>query len=274
MTEEANPQAAWTDIAPGFDEHVTPSNMALAESALQRAGIRPGMRVLDVAAGSGALSIPAARAGAQVLATDISPGMVERLEARAREEGLADLEARVMDGQALELEDATFDLTASQFGVMLFPDLPRGLSEMTRVTKPSGHVVVVTMGPPPSVEFLEFFVGAVKTAVPDFEGLPMDPPPLPFQVSDPETLREKLTDAGLTDVRIETANHRLEFQSGREMWQWVTASNPIGAGMVADLTAGQTATAQEALDDMLSERSEGNGPAVLNNSVTIGMGTK
>ncbi|WP_336364591.1 class I SAM-dependent methyltransferase [Halalkalicoccus salilacus] len=274
MTEQAVIQAAWTEIAPGYDDYVTPSNMALAERALQRAGPRPDMRVLDVAAGSGGLSIPAARAGAQVLATDISPAMVERLETRAREEGLSNLAARVMDGHALDLEDDTFDVAASQFGVMLFPDLPRGLGEMARVTKPDGRVVLVTMGPPSEVEFLGFFVNAVKTADPDFEGLPMDPPPLPFQVSEPETLREKLADAGLTDIRVERANHRLEFNSGRQMWDWVTSSNPIGAGMVADLTDEQKATAQKALDDDLRERSGGSGPAVLNNSVNIGIGTK
>ncbi|ADB62847.1 Methyltransferase type 11 (plasmid) [Haloterrigena turkmenica DSM 5511] len=274
MTEQATIQEAWTEIAPGYDEYVTPSNMALAEAALQRARLRSGMRMLDVAAGSGGLSIPAARAGAQVLATDISPAMVERLEARAREEGLTNLGARVMDGQALDLEDDTFDVAASQFGVMLFPDLPRGLSEMTRVTKPGGRVVLVTMGPPSEVEFLGFFLGAVKTAVPEFTGLPTDPPPLPFQVSDPEILREELADAGLTDIRVETANHRLEFESGTQMWDWVTASNPIGAEMVADLTAEQKAAAQKALDNKLRERSGGSGPAVLNNSVNIGIGTK
>ena len=87
---------------------------------LGRAGLRPGERLLDVAAGTGALGLPAARFGAQVLATDIAPAMIERLEARARAEGLTNIEARVMDGHALELEDDTFDVSASQLGVSLF----------------------------------------------------------------------------------------------------------------------------------------------------------
>ena len=274
MSEQTEVRSAWTAIASGYDEHVTPANMAIAEAALQRAGLRPDVRLLDVAAGSGALSIPAARTGAEVLATDVSPAMIERLERRASDEGLSNLEARVMDGQALELADDTFDVAASQFGVMLFPDLPRGLAEMVRVTKPGGRVLLVTMGPPEDVEFLGFFLGAVETAVPDFPGLPTDPPPLPFQVADPERLREELAGAGLTDVRVETANHRLEFQSGPQMWAWVTSSNPIGAGLVADLTEAQTAAAQRALDDMLAERAGDGGPAVLDNSVNVGIGTK
>ena len=59
-----------------------------------------------------------------------------------------------MDGQALELEDDTFDLAGSQFGVMLFPDLETGLSELVRVTKPGGQVVLITMGPPAKIEVL------------------------------------------------------------------------------------------------------------------------
>ena len=274
MAEQGEIRKAWTEIAPAFDEFVTPSNIPIAEEALQRTGLRPGMRVLDVAAGSGALSIPAARGGAEVMATDISPAMVERLEARAREEGLSDLETRVMDGHDLEFEDGTFDIAGSQFGVMLFPDLPQGLSELARVTKPGGRVLVVTMGLPSEVEFLGFFLEAVKSAVPGFTGFSMDPPPLSFQVSDPERLREELVSAGLTDIRVERANHRLEFESGAQMWDWVIASNPLGAQLVADLTEEQTATAQKALDDKLRERSGGSGPAVLNNAVNIGIGIR
>ena len=274
MSERADIEDGWTEIAPEYDEHVTPSNMAIAEHALRLAGLRPGMRVLDVAAGSGALSVPAARAGARVLATDVSPAMIDRLEARARDEGLSDLETRVMDGQDLDLDDDTFDIAGSQFGVMLFPDLSRGVSELARVTAPGGRVLLVTMGPPSEVEFLRFFLDAIRAVVPDFAGLPMDPPPLPFQVSDPERLREELAEVGLTDIRVETANHPLEFQSGAQMWDWVTASNPIGAGLVADLTAEQTAAARAVLDDELSERADGSGPAVLNNTVNIGIGTK
>lgn len=269
----ARTRDSWDEIASGFDAFVTPSNIDLADGALHRAGLEPEMRVLDVAAGSGALSIPAARRGAQVVATDIAPAMIERLNERAREEGLANLEGRVMDGQALDLADDTFDIAASQFGVMLFPDLARGLSEMVRVTRPGGRVLLITMGPPSQVEFLGFFVSAVKAVVPEFTGLPMDPPPLPFQVSDAGTLATKLADAGLRDVRVETANHRLEFESGRHLWNWVISSNPIGAGMVADLTAAQKAAAQAAMDTALSERAGGSGPAILNNAVNIGIGT-
>jgi ubiquinone/menaquinone biosynthesis C-methylase UbiE len=267
-------RTAWDEIAAGYDECVTPTHMWLANEALRLAGLRPGMRLLDVAPGSGALSIPAARLGALVLAADLSPNMVERLKARAREEGLSNVEARVMDGHALELEDDTFDISGSQFGVMLFPDLPRGLSELARVTKPGGRVLMVAYGPATEVEFLNFFIGAMQAAVPGFTGLPTDPPPLPFQVADPEKLRQELARAELKHIRVETVTESLRFQSAMHMWSWVTNSNPIGAMLVADLTKEQKAGVQQALDGMLRERSGGSGPAVLTNPIHIGIGTK
>lgn len=111
--------------------------MWVASEGLDRADLGRGMRFLDVAAGTGALSIPAARLGARVLATDISSGMLDRLVARARPEGL-EVETRVMDGHGLALDDDSFDVSGSQFGVMLLPDMPRGVSELVRVTRPGG----------------------------------------------------------------------------------------------------------------------------------------
>src|ERR671915_1465730 len=95
--EQVQMQDAWDNIAAGYDRTNTPTQMWLANEGLRRADVRSGMRFLDVAAGSGALSIPAARLGAQVLATDMSPVMLEHLNARAYEEGLR-IETRVMNG--------------------------------------------------------------------------------------------------------------------------------------------------------------------------------
>lgn len=265
---------AWDSIAAGYDEFVTPTEVALANEALGHAGLRSGMRFLDVAAGAGGLSLPAARLGAQVLATDISPRMVERLFARARAEDLDRVEGRVMDGHELDLEDDTFDVAGSQFGVMLFPDLPRAVKEMARVTRPDGRVLLVVYGPPTQVEFLGFFMGAIQAVVPGFAGLPMDPPPLEFQVADPEQLRQRLAEAGLKDIRVEAASEKLEFSSGQAMWDWVLNSNPIAGFVIADLTEEQRADVRRALHGMLLERSGGSGPAVLTGPVHIGIGTK
>lgn len=262
----------WDRVAPGFDEHLTTPNSALADAVLRRHGVTAGIRVLDVAAGSGALAIAAARLGARAAATDISPVMIERLDARARGEGLA-IDARVMDGHALDLDDDTFDLAASQHGVSLFGDMARGVREMARVTRPGGRVLITAFGPLPRAEFLTFFFGAVRAVVPGFAGLPTDPPPLPFQVADPARLRDKLAGAGLTDVRVESDVWDIHARSGAHLWDMVTNSNPLGAAAVADLTTDQVAEVTQVLDGMLRERADGAPEAVLHTAINVGVGT-
>lgn len=264
---------AWDRIASSFDEYTTPLNFSLGEHALEKAGLQSEMKFLDIGAGSGALAITAARRGAQVLATDLAPAMVARLQERARRDGLANVTTRVMDGTSLDLEDDTFDLTASQHGVSLFPDVKRGLREMVRVTRPGGRAMIVAFGPVPLAEFLTFFMAAMKATVPGFEGLPTDPPPLPFQLADPEKLRRMLADAGLSNVSVDTVDWPVEFRSGSHLWDVVTSSNPIAVGLVSRLTDDQTLEVQRVLDGMLRERS-GGGPAVLHNRINIGIGTK
>jgi ubiquinone/menaquinone biosynthesis C-methylase UbiE len=272
--EAAAPREAWDAIASGYDRYVAPREIPLAKAALAYVGLKTGESFLDVAAGTGGLSLPAARLGAKVLATDWSPAMIERFETRAREEGLTGAEGRVMDCHALELQDDTFDVTASQFGVMLVPDQPQALREMVRVTKPGGRVLLIAYGPPANVEFLQFFIGAMQAVVPDFEGIPDDVPLLEFQVADPEVMSRRLTDAGLRNVRIEAGAEILEFSSGLEMWDWCFGSNPVAGMLVADLSEEQRATVRDVLDGMLRERSGGNGAAVLTAPVNIGIGTK
>jgi ubiquinone/menaquinone biosynthesis C-methylase UbiE len=272
---EVAPPEAWDAIAAGYDDLVAPGEAQFANAGLALAGLEVGDRFLDVAAGPGGLSLPAARLGARVLATDWSPAMVERFTARVRREGLRDAEARVMDAHALHLEDDTFDVTGSQFGVMLVPDQPVALREMVRVTRPGGRVLVIAYGSPAEFEALQLFIAALRAVAPDFEGLPDDPPPLEFQVADPDVLRHRLTDAGLRDVTVDTTHQeRIEVRSGRGLWDWMMSSNPVAGMIVGDLTADQQARVRQVLDGMLRERSDSGSPAVLSAPLNIGVGTK
>jgi len=272
--EHVAPPEAWDAIAAGYERYVAPQEVELATEALGLVGLKPGDRFLDVAAGTGGLSLPAARLGAKVFATDWSAAMIERFESRVREEGLSDAQGSVMDCHALDFADNTFDVSGSQFGVMLVPDQPRALREMVRVTKPGGRVFITAYGSPQELEFLEFFISALRVVAPGFPGLPDDPPPLEFQVSDPNVLSRRLTDAGLKEVRVERTAERPAFRSGQEMWDWVLYGNPIPDMLVSDLEEEQRATIRQVLDGMLRERSGQNGTAVLTNAVNIGIGTK
>ncbi len=273
--EREDTRPAWDKIAPGYDRTNTPTQMWLGNEGLRRAELRAGMRLLDVAAGSGSLSIPAARLGAQVMATDQSPIMLELLQARARKEGL-NIETRVMDGHALELDDNSFDMAGSQFGVMLFPDMPKGISEMVRVVKPGGRVLMNVYGDPHKIEFLDFLVGAAQSVRPDFNGPPMDPPPLSFQLEDPERLRKEFATAGLKDIKVETITETSQFQTGKELWDWIVWSNPIVEMVLGSLslTNDERGVIQQTLEKMVRERGGGSGAAKLTSPINIGTGTK
>ena len=121
------------------------------------------MRFLDVAAGSGALSIPAARLGAPVLAIDLSPAMLDLLDrapatrTEHRDAGHGRPRARLED------EASTCRVAVRR---MLFPDMPKGIGEMASVVRPGGRVLVTVYGNPHGIEFLGFFVAAVQAGVP------------------------------------------------------------------------------------------------------------
>jgi len=267
---------AWDQIAPGYDRTNTPTQMWIASKGLRNADLRPGMRFLDVAAGSGALSVPAARLGARVMAVDQSAVMLELLATRARQEGLS-IETRVMDGHDLDLDDASFDMAGSQFGVMLFPDMPRGIREMVRVIKPGGRVLIHAYGNPHEIEFLGFLVAAVQSVRPEFDGPPTDPPPLEFQLADPERLRTELSAAGLKDVKVETITETTEHGSGKDLWEWLVWSNPIVEGVLQgmlNLTDDERGVVQQRLDELVRERAAGSRAAKLTNPVNIRIGTK
>lgn len=275
IDQDSEEVRAWDSIAPGYDRTNTPTQMWLGEEGLRRAGLHAGMRFLDVAAGSGALSIPAARLGAQVLAIDQSARMLELLAERARSERLS-VETKNMDGHALELADGSFDMVGSQFGVMLFPDMPKGIREMARVVKPGGRVLMIAYGDPHRIDFLGFLIGAVQSVRPTFTGPPMDPPPLPFQLQDPRTLHNALAAAGLNDVQVETITETTEFGSGREIWDWLVFSNPIVETVLGSLglTHDERGVVQQALDRLVRERAGGRGAAKLTNPINIGIATK
>jgi hypothetical protein len=110
--------------------------------------------------------------------------------------------------------------------------------------------------------------------VPEFPGLPDDPPPLEFQVSDPIVLRQRLTEAGLKDVHVERTAERPAFTTGQEMWDWVLSGNPIPGMLLEVFSDDQRQRLRLVLDGMIRDRAGFSGKAILTNVVNIGVGTK
>ena len=113
---------------------------------LARIPIKAGERVLDVACGAGQIAIPAARAGAQVTGIDIATNSIEQARARAQAEGLK-IQFDEGDAELLPYPDASFDLVVSMIGAMFAPQPERVASELVRVCKPGGRIVMANWTP-------------------------------------------------------------------------------------------------------------------------------
>jgi ubiquinone/menaquinone biosynthesis C-methylase UbiE len=134
-------RAIWAlgDYALMAEEVMAPLGPILVDAM----GIGPGVRVLDVAAGSGNISLPAAEAGATVVSTDLTPELLQRSRARAAALGLT-LEYGEANAHALPFGDGEFDTVMSAIGVMFAPDHQRAASELVRVCRPGGTIGLIS----------------------------------------------------------------------------------------------------------------------------------
>lgn len=196
----------WSAGAAAYDEWFAPLSSRFAINALRLLGLEPGRRLLDVAAGTGALTLQAAEEGVSVLAVDFAPGMVRLLRQRLSDAGL---HARVeqMDGQSLRCGSASFDAACSLFGLIFFPDLDAGARELCRVVRPGGQVLIAAWDRsgfplPIAVE------RALQAAVPGIPGMtrPAELPPS-FRLGDPATVEALLARAGLREVTVLEVTH-------------------------------------------------------------------
>lgn len=110
-----------------------------AEALVEACGVGAGTKMLDVGAGNGNVAIAAAKRGADVIASDITPELIEAGRERAAQEGL-DIQWREADAEELPFEDDVFDVVTSCFGAMFAPRAEHTAEEMLRVTKPGGKV--------------------------------------------------------------------------------------------------------------------------------------
>jgi ubiquinone/menaquinone biosynthesis C-methylase UbiE len=135
------PRAMWAlgDYALMAEEVMAPLGPVLVEAA----GIGPGDRVLDIAAGSGNISIPAAKMGASVISSDLTPELLSRSKARAAAAGVT-LQWREANAESLPFADGEFDTVISAIGVMFAPHHQRAADELVRVCRSGGTIGVIS----------------------------------------------------------------------------------------------------------------------------------
>jgi len=170
---------------------------ALGPRLVAATGIGPDDRVLDVAAGSGNVAIPAAQTGATVVASDLTPELLDSGRAQAEAAGVQ-VEWRVGDAEALPFPDAGFDVVTSCVGVMFAPHHQSSADELVRVCRPGGRIGLVSWTP-------EGFIGEMFATMKPYAAAPppgSQPPPLWGREEHVrELFRDRVTDiAALREV--------------------------------------------------------------------------
>jgi SAM-dependent methyltransferase len=147
-------QVAW---ASGDYAVIGTTLQIVGESLCEALDVRPGQRVLDVAAGNGNATLAAARRWCDVVSTDYVGSLLERGKARAGAEGLA-VSFEEADAENLRFADGSFDVVLSTFGVMFTPNQEKAAAEIARVCKPGGRIGLANWTP-------ESFVGGIFKAI-------------------------------------------------------------------------------------------------------------
>jgi ubiquinone/menaquinone biosynthesis C-methylase UbiE len=143
-------RSAYDAAADRYDDSALGFWARSGERTIERLGLQPGMRVLDVACGSGASTLPAARRvgpTGKVIGVDLSDQMLAMGRDKARRAHLDQIEFRLGDMSSTGFPDASFDAVVCVFGVSFAPDMERLVAELWRMVKPGGRLAVTTWGP-------------------------------------------------------------------------------------------------------------------------------
>jgi len=205
--------AAWRRWNPTLDRWYGD----VTRQMLDLARIQEGQRILDVAAGAGEPAVSAAERvgpGGYVLATDISEGIVELALQVARERGLEQVETRAMDGEKLDLPDASFDAVLCRLGLMYMPHPVTALREWRRVLRAGGRVAVVVFSTPERNSW-----GAVPASI--IRRRAQLPPPVPgqpgpFSLGGPGMLEDVFRQAGFASPEVRAVPVPLGMASAAE----------------------------------------------------------
>ncbi len=210
---------AWSDHADFIDRRATP----LTERMLELAALQPADRVLELAAGADGLGIAAAQRAGSVVISDIAPGMIAAASERAR--GLGNVETRVLDLEAIDEPDLSFDVVLCRDGLMLVPDPARAATEIRRV---GGRFVVAVWGAPERNPWLSTIFRIVSRET----GIQVPPPgmPSPFSLADPDRLRAVLGD-GVTIEEVSVPYRAGSFD------EWFSRSSALAGPLAKRLAS-------------------------------------
>jgi enediyne biosynthesis protein CalE5 len=227
----------WNSAATGWrkwSELIDSASSGVSERLVELAGVEPGHRVLDVAAGYGEPSLTAARVAGpdgHVVATDISAEMLAYGRERAAAAGLENIEFVESDASSLDFSEGSFDAALSRWGIIFEPDGEAAAAKVRGFLKPGSRMAIASWGPPERVPFLAI---PMRTAMQRLD-VPPPPPgtPGPLSRPTPEALAGLLEGGGFSEMEVEEAEVTLEWDSAEAFTTFVKEIAPPITAMIA-----------------------------------------
>ena len=257
----------WSEFNDRADRHIS-------ERLVDLAHVRPGSRVLDVAAGYGEPALTAARrAGPEgrVVATDISAEMLAFGRERAAAAGLDNVEFVESDASSLEFAPASFDAAVSRWGIIFEPDAEAAAARIRGFLEPGARIAISSWGGPDEVPFLSI---PMRTTM---ARLNVPPPPAgtpgPLSRPTPAAIGGLLEGGGFSNVAVERAEVIFEFESPEDFTAYVRAiSAPIRA-LIEQHAGDAQEEAWDAITRAAAEAGGGSTPLRLSNAVLLASAT-
>ncbi|MBW2698346.1 MAG: methyltransferase domain-containing protein [Deltaproteobacteria bacterium] len=199
------------DAAEVYDERFLPAMFnEWAPRVAELAELEPGMRVLDVACGTGVLSLVVAEVvmpDGTVVGLDLNPGMLDVARRKAPR-----IDWREASAEAIPFEDAAFDAVVSQFGLMFVEDKARAIREMVRVLRPAGRLAIAVWDSLPNVTGYGAFTGLLSRLFGDSAAESLR---APYSLGDTQILSSLFSVTDALDITISTLEGKVRYPSIR-----------------------------------------------------------
>ncbi len=212
-------------IATGYDREALRFFPYTADRLIARLKPARGVKILDIATGTGVVALAAAQAvgtAGRVIGIDLAEGMLAQAEKKIRQFGIDNVDLHTMDAMRLDFRSAYFDSVVCSYGLFFLPDMPAALREWKRVLKPAGGLMFTSFGAAAFRPMIDLFMTRFDRYCPGAS------PVAAAKLNTPEQCRDVLVAAGFTDVEVVSEPLGYHLKGSADWWEVVYNSGLRG----------------------------------------------